>query len=165
MSWNYAHPRKREKQLNPFGNTIHYENKFMHIMFLEFSITKSRHKLFTCTAAIASTAPAAPNRWPIIDFVEFTLNCRKHRSYQVSEYGNLIKYLQYGIIRSGVFFWFGKRRIIGFSERTNIMHPSYLRILAKTMNKCLILFQVSSWRGCSMCIYVIHIFPRYPRLS
>lgn len=30
----------------------------------------------TCIVAMASTAPAAPRRWPIMDFVEFTLNCR-----------------------------------------------------------------------------------------
>lgn len=32
--------------------------------------------LVTFTVATASTAPAAPSRWPIIDLVEFTFNCK-----------------------------------------------------------------------------------------
>lgn len=38
--------------------------------------------VLTCTTAMASTAPAAPSKWPIIDFVEFTLNCAYWRSCQ-----------------------------------------------------------------------------------
>ena len=36
---------------------------------------KSKKEFLTCIEATASIPPAAPIRWPVIDFVEFTLSC------------------------------------------------------------------------------------------
>ena len=38
------------------------------------NVQETKQKLITLAVAIASIAPKAPSRWPVMDFVEFTLS-------------------------------------------------------------------------------------------
>lgn len=58
------------------GNKVTDNTKIYLFLTLHY-LAQMTFAYCTCTVATASTAPAAPSRWPIIDFVELTRNCIK----------------------------------------------------------------------------------------
>ena len=90
----------------------------------------------TLTVATASTAPAAPSRWPTIDFVEFILSCNSLEHVKNSK-----RNYDKGLL------------------------DNYLRIPPNTSHYRFKLLQISSWSWCCMCIYIINIFSSDTRLS